>query len=199
MYHCPGSGHGCTPVKMYRCSRVIYTYSRTLKQTPHVDTRSEINPSRTRVKNEIMKTFKSAQNIGNRARKCIWHCFSCEMGYLSTRLRSFTRLKGSWKISETCAEINPSRTRNNAICISRFCVFVDFSAIYIYIYGAIARCRHGLNPGLYRCSHGVTPECQGCATVSPPSVKDVPRVAPMCHGLKTVYHCSRGVTTVSRV
>ena len=66
---------------------------------------------------EIMKTFKSAQNIGNRARKCIWHCFSCEMGYLSTRFRSFTRLKGSWKISETCAEINPSRTRNNAICM----------------------------------------------------------------------------------
>ena len=63
------------------------------KQTPHFDTRSEINPSRTLVKNEIMKTFKSAQNIGNRARKCIWHCFSCEMGYLSTRLQSFTRLK----------------------------------------------------------------------------------------------------------
>ena len=36
--------------------------SRTPKQTPHFDTRSEINPSRTRVKNEIMKT---AQNIGN--------------------------------------------------------------------------------------------------------------------------------------
>ena len=54
-------------------------YSRTPKQTPHFDTRSEINPSRTLVKNEIMKTFKSAQNIGNRARKCVWHCFSCEM------------------------------------------------------------------------------------------------------------------------
>ena len=26
--------------------------------------------------------------------------------------------KGSWKVSETCAEINPSRTRNNALCIS---------------------------------------------------------------------------------
>ena len=69
------------------------TCSRTPEQTPHFDTRSEIKPSRTLVKNEIMKTFKSAQNIGNRARKCIWHCFSCEMGYLSTRLRSFTRLK----------------------------------------------------------------------------------------------------------
>ena len=65
----------------------------TPEQTPHFDTRSEIYPSRTLVKNEIMKTFKSAQNIGNRARKCIWHCFSCEMGYLSTRLRPFTRLK----------------------------------------------------------------------------------------------------------
>ena len=43
--------------------------------------------------------YENAQNIGNRARKCI--------------------CKGSWKISETCAEINPSRTRNNAICI--FC------------------------------------------------------------------------------
>ena len=71
--------------------------SRTPKQTPHFDTRSEINPSRTLVKNEIMKTLKSSQNIGNRARKCIWHCIwhgiSCEMGYLNTRLRSFTRLK----------------------------------------------------------------------------------------------------------
>ena len=62
---------------------------RTPKQTPHFDTRSEINPSRTLVKNEIMKTLKSAPNIGNRARKCIWHCLSCEMGYLSTRLRYF--------------------------------------------------------------------------------------------------------------
>ena len=67
--------------------------SRTPKQTLHFDTRSEIYPSRTLVKNEIMKTFKSAQNIGNRARKCIWLCFSCEMGYLITRLQSFTRLK----------------------------------------------------------------------------------------------------------
>ena len=40
-----------------------------------------------------MKTPKSLQNIGNRAIKCIWHCFSCEMDYLSTRLRSFNRLK----------------------------------------------------------------------------------------------------------
>ena len=86
--------------------------SRTPKQTPHFDTRSEINPSRTLVNNEFMKTFKSAQNMVNRARKCIWHCFSCEMGYLSTRLRSCTRL------SESCAEIKPTRTRNNAICIS---------------------------------------------------------------------------------
>ena len=71
-------------------------YSRTPKQTPHFDTSSEIYPqypSRTLAKNEIMKMFKSAQNIGNRARKCTCHCFSCEMGYLSTRLRSFTRLK----------------------------------------------------------------------------------------------------------
>ena len=66
-------------------------HSHTPEQTPHFDTRSEIYPSRTLVKNAIMKTFKSAQNIGSRARKCIWHCFSCEMGYLSTRLRSFTK------------------------------------------------------------------------------------------------------------
>ena len=84
----------------YLCRFAIYTglpssemISRTPKQTPHFDTRSEIYPSRTLAKNEIMKTFKSAQNIGNHARKCIWHCFSYEMGYLSTRLRSFTRLK----------------------------------------------------------------------------------------------------------
>ena len=32
--------------------------SRTPKQTPHFDTRSEINPSRTLVKYEIMKTLK---------------------------------------------------------------------------------------------------------------------------------------------
>ena len=41
----------------------------------------------------ISHSFKNAQNMGNRARKCIWHCFSCEMAYRSTRLRSFTRLK----------------------------------------------------------------------------------------------------------
>ena len=70
-----------------------FAFSRTPKQTPHFNTRSEIYPSRTRVKNKIMKTLKSAQNIGNRASKCIWHCFSCDIGYLSTRLRSFTRLK----------------------------------------------------------------------------------------------------------
>ena len=60
--------------------RDIIIISHTPKQTPHFNTKSEINPSRTLVKNEIMKTFKSAQNIVNRARKCIWHCFSCEMG-----------------------------------------------------------------------------------------------------------------------
>ena len=91
--------------------QLTQSISHTPKQTPHSDTRSEIYPYRTLAKNENMKTPKNAQNIGNHARKCIWHCFSCEMGYLSTRLRSFTRLK----ISENCAEINPSRTRNNAI------------------------------------------------------------------------------------
>ena len=77
-------------------------HSRTPKQTPHFDTRSEINPSRTLVKNKIMKMLKSAQNIGNRARKCIWHCFSCEMGYLSSRLRSFTRLKARERFRRLC-------------------------------------------------------------------------------------------------
>ena len=71
----------------------LVSCSRTPKQTPHFDTRSEIYPPRTLVKNKIMKTFKCAQNIGYRARKCIWHCFPCEMGYLSIRLRSFTHLK----------------------------------------------------------------------------------------------------------
>ena len=39
------------------------TISRTPKQTPHFDTKSEITPYRTLVQNEIMKTFKSAQHI----------------------------------------------------------------------------------------------------------------------------------------
>ena len=78
--------------------------ARTPKQTPQFDTRSEINPSHTLAKNEIMKTFKSAQNIGNRASKCIWHCFSCEMGYLSTRLRSFTRLRLVKDFGDLCRD-----------------------------------------------------------------------------------------------
>ena len=76
--------------------------SRTPRQTPHFDTRSEINPSRTLVKNEIMKTFKSAL-VKHRK---------------SHSSPIFHSPKGSWKISETCAEINPSCTRSNAICIS---------------------------------------------------------------------------------
>ena len=59
-----------------RLDEELLSCSRTPKQTPHFDTRPEINPSRTLVKNEIMKTFKNAQNIGNRARKCI----SSQMG-----------------------------------------------------------------------------------------------------------------------
>ena len=70
--------------------------------------------------NKIMKTFKSAQDIGNRARWVISALVS----------KSFTRLK----ISETCAEINPSRTRNNAICISssKALSINLFEKIYIY-------------------------------------------------------------------
>ena len=37
--------------------------------------------------------YNFLHDFENHARKCIWHCFSCEMDYLSTRLRSFTRLK----------------------------------------------------------------------------------------------------------
>ena len=45
---------------IYRSLRkpISAIFSHTPKQTPHFDTRSEIYPSRTLVKNEIMKTLK---------------------------------------------------------------------------------------------------------------------------------------------
>ena len=104
-------------------------FSRTPKQTPHFDTRSEINPSRTLVKNEIMKTLK----------KCTKHRKSCEKMHMALFLvrdglsqHSSPILhspKGSWKISETCAEINPSHTRNNAICISSVLIILRHNMI----------------------------------------------------------------------
>ena len=100
--HASDAGRATQPV------RGKTSHSRTPKQTHHFDTRSVLYQYRTLVKNEIMKTFKSAQNSGNRARKCIWHCLSSSI---------FHSPKGWWIMSETCAEINPSLTRNNAICI----------------------------------------------------------------------------------
>ena len=60
--------------------------------------------------------------------KCTKHRKSCEKMHMALfPVRDglsqhsspiFHSPKGSWKISETCAEINPSRTRNNAICLS---------------------------------------------------------------------------------
>ena len=71
-----------------------------------------------------MKTFKSAQSIGNRARKCIWHCFSCEMGYLSTRLRSFTRLRLVKDFGDLCGDKLISHEKQCHMHILLICAYI---------------------------------------------------------------------------
>ena len=63
-------------------------------------------------------SWEQSRETKHRARKCIWHCFSCDMGYLSTRVAIQASPKGSVWIRRHSSEINPYRTRNNAICIS---------------------------------------------------------------------------------
>ena len=113
----------------------IYIYiSRTPKQTPHYYTSSEIYPSRTLAKSEIMKTSKSAQNIRNHARKM--------------HMASFTRLKARerFRIRSDCTpdaldagpvfEVSPDTTgfllrpSDKPISHSKQC----HMHIYIYIY-----------------------------------------------------------------
>ena len=72
-------------------------------------------------------------------------------------------------------------------------LFVYFSPIYTVVLPVSRRCRHGLNPGSTRCNHGV----RRPYTVSPRSVKDVPRcrpvLVPVLPGMTTVLP---GVPTV---
>ena len=65
-----------------------------------------------------------------------------------------------------------------------------FSPIYTVVLPVSPWCYHGLNPGSSRCSHGVTRPY----TVSPRSVKDMPRcrpgLVPVCHGSARCDHGS---------
>ena len=81
-------------IPVYRSLRkpISAIFSHTTKQTPHFDTRSEIYPSRTLVvKNEIMKTLK-VHKTSEIVRENAYDLVS-RFSFLSTRLRSSTRLK----------------------------------------------------------------------------------------------------------
>ena len=134
----------------------ILHYSRTPKQTPHFDTRSEIYPSRTLVKNEIMKTSKTAQKHRKSCEKMHMALFLVRDGLSQHSSPIFHSPKGLWKILQTCAEINPSRTQNNAICIS------CHLTLYLYIFrfsaeNSISDCETGSSSTAESLSRQSTP------------------------------------------
>ena len=96
---------------------------------PTFDTRSEIYPSRTLVKNEIMKKFKSAQNIGNRARKCI----SCYVPVLDHRSNA---IELHLYLLYKCIKIIIRHNNGYAWCSEKFqnIVFIHYDSYMLMLF-----------------------------------------------------------------